>query len=573
MDEPDSLWVRSRRTLLYFDSLERAASTPAARSLFLDGPFIKSPLAHHREIWCNGLTSRYELMDCILPAAYELPCFSLPTCFLLSRVAVGEINNRLSLSTFYLLFALPTERSMETTTGGFWMMSKHISRRSFLQISGVVAAAGVLAACVPATAPQADGETSATGASDTINLKWDTFRGPGTGWNEERIDTFKETHPNVNIEFRPLTGASQQDNYGKMYAMHAAGDLGDICAFDPSHYHFWRAIDKQIIMPIDDLAEAADTDLTQWFERFMSLQYRNGTLYGLPSWGWAGWDTLVTNAVHLREAGIELPDPVGHDTPMDTIGEWARQLFVDGERFGIAVGVAGSAETAFTVLNRIWNSDLINEEGTKCVILDDPNSQAAFRWLYDLAVVDKVMPAQGSIENLLTATQEGKISMDWGGSLDVRNFKRANTDPAISEVTQILFPTREDGRFPSQMRGGTWNILNGSAHPTEAYAFLEHITSLDGAYGFNLVAGQGAFVRPDVLEKLIADDPIHEWFVPNLENGIAAHAPANSRGREYTDACNQYGSLLLDPTQPVEFEQGLQDLHDNIQAVLDMDPA
>jgi ABC-type glycerol-3-phosphate transport system substrate-binding protein len=452
------------------------------------------------------------------------------------------------------------------------MMSKNISRRSFLQISGFATAAGVLAACTPAApgaAPASSGEGAAP-ASDTVNLKWDTFRGPGTGWNEERIDTFRETHPNVSIELRPLTGSSQQDNYGKMYAQHAAGDLGDICAFDPSHFHFWRAIDKQIIMPIDDLAEAAGTDLAQWYDRFMVLQYRDGQLFGLPSWGWAGHDTLVTNAVHFREAGIELPDPVGHETSMDSIAEWAHQLYAEGERFGLAFSIG---EAAMVVLPRIWNSDLINEDGTKCVLLDDPNAQAAYRWLYDLAVTDKVLPAPGSIENLDTAIKDGLISMLWSGSLNVRNFKRDVTDPAIAEAWQILFPTREDGRFPSQIRGGTWNILNGSAHPTEAFAFLEHITNLDGCYGFNLVAGQGAFVRPDVVQKLIEDDPVHEWFIPNLENGIEAFAPANSRGREYTDACAQWGALLLDPTQPVEFEQGLQDLHDNIQAVLDMDPA
>ena len=450
-------------------------------------------------------------------------------------------------------------------------MSKHISRRSFLQISGVVTAASVLAACAPAAGPQAGGETGgAAPASDSINLKWDTFRAPGTGWNEERIDTFKEVNPNVNIEFRPLTGSSQQDNYGKMYAQHAAGDLGDICAFDPSHFHFWRAIDKQIIMPIDDLVEADDVDLTQWYDRFMSLQTHQGNLYGLPSWGWAGWDTLVTNAVHFREAGIELPDPVGHDTPMDTIAEWARALYIEGERFGLSVA---PTETSLPVLCRIWNSDLINEDGTKCMLLDEPNAQAALRWLYDLAVGDKVLPAPGSIENLATANKEGKVTMNWSGSLDVRNFKLDVTDPAIGEVAQILFPTREDGRFPSQIRGGTWNILNGTAHPTEAFQFLQHITSAEGCYSFNLVAGQGAFVRPDVMEQLIENDPIHEWFLPNLENGIPAHAPANSRGREYTDAVAQYGALLFDPTQPVEFEQGLQDLHDSIQAVLDLEPA
>jgi ABC-type glycerol-3-phosphate transport system substrate-binding protein len=205
--------------------------------------------------------------------------------------------------------------------------------------------------------------------------------------------------------------------------------------------------------------------------------------------------------------------------------------------------------------------------------MEDENAQASFRWLYDLSVTDKVMPAPGSVENLATANKEGLITMNWSGSLDVRNFARDVTDPAIGEAAQILFPTREDGRFPSQIRGGTWNVLNGTAHPTESFQFIEHITNTDGCYGFNLVAGQGAFVRPDVLDKLVVDNPIHEWFLPGLENGIPAYAPANSRGREYTDACNQYGALLLDPTQPVDFEQGLQDLHDNIQAVLDMDPA
>ena len=451
------------------------------------------------------------------------------------------------------------------------MMSKNISRRSFLQISGFATAAGMLAACAPTVAPQSgDSGASAPPASDTVNLIWDTFRGPGTGWNEERIETFQETYPNVSIEFRPLTGSSQQDNYGKMYSLFAAGDLGDICAFDPSHFHFWRAIDKEIIMPLDDLAEAAGTDLTEWFEQFISLQFRDGKLYGLPSWGWAGFDTLVTNAVHFQEMGIDLPDPVGHDTSMETIGEWARALYVEGERFGLGVT---PSEATFAVLPRIWNGDLLNVEGTKCTILDDEGAIASFRWLYDLMVTDKVLPAPGSVENLASANQDGLITMNWGGSLNVRNFKRGVTDPAIGETAQILFPTREDGKYPTQLRGGTWNILNGTEHPTEAYAFLEHITGTDGCYGFNLVAGQGALVRPDVLNKLVEDDSVHEWFIPNLENGIAAYAPSNSRGREYTDACAQYGALLLDPNQPIDFEQGLQDLHDAIQTVLDMEPA
>ena len=165
-------------------------------------------------------------------------------------------------------------------------MSSQLSRRSFLKMSGAAASLAVLAACA-AGAPAADGDAGGAPPAASINLVWDTFRAPGTGWNEERIDSFQEMNTDVTVEFRPLSGSTQQDNYGKMYAMFAADDLGDICAFDPSHFQFWRAIDKDIIMSLDDLVAANDFDLGAWFEQFMGLQYYQGSLYGLPSWGWA----------------------------------------------------------------------------------------------------------------------------------------------------------------------------------------------------------------------------------------------------------------------------------------------
>ena len=167
--------------------------------------------------------------------------------------------------------------------------------------------------------------------------------------------------------------------------------------------------------------------------------------------------------------------------------------------------------------------------------------------------------------------------MNWGGSLTVRNLDRditaAGVDPSVAEVWQILLPALPDGRFPSQLRGGTWNIRQGTEHADVAYKFLLHIAGEEGSISFNLVSGNFAAVRPDTVQALIADNPIHEWFLSSLENGMPAHAPANSRGREYTDAVAQWTDLLLDPNQSVPFEEGLQNLHDNVQAVLDMDPA
>lgn len=48
--------------------------------------------------------------------------------------------------------------------------------------------------------------------------------------------------------------------------------------------------------------------------------------------------------------------------------------------------------------------------------MEDENAQAAFRWLYDLMVVDKILPAPGEL-NAGSDQLEGKITMNWYGSL------------------------------------------------------------------------------------------------------------------------------------------------------------
>jgi ABC-type glycerol-3-phosphate transport system substrate-binding protein len=328
-----------------------------------------------------------------------------------------------------------------------------------------------------------------------------------------------------------------------------------------------RAIEKQIIMPLTELINADGLDLSQWFEQFITIQYYKGDIYGLPSWGWTGHDTILINKKIFEAEGIELPEPTAHDTSMDTIAEWAHMLYTENERYGL---LPTYSETALVVLSRAFNGDLLNADGDKCLLLEDANAEEGFRWMYSMAVEDKILPMPGELQGgFVGLTEEGRVAMQWAGSLNVRNFKRDIQDAEKAEAWQVLFPTREDGKFPCQMRGGTWNLRMGTEYPQAGYEFLKHITSTEGCVGFNLVSGNGALVRPDVLEILIARDPVHEWFIPNLNNGIPAHAPANSRGREYTDAVQQYAQLLFDRENPVPFEEGYQNMADNIQKVLD----
>jgi len=399
---------------------------------------------------------------------------------------------------------------------------------------------------------------------------WDTFRTPGTGWNEERVATFMDSYPNVEVEFRPIVAGGQQESYGKMYAQFAAGDLGDVCAFDPSHFHFWRAIDKNIIIPIDDLIDAEQLDLSQWYPQFIEMQRYKGKIYGLPSWGWAGYDCMIINSLIWEKAGEPVPAPKGYDVSIDQLTEWAHKFHKEGEQWGIGLGW-GEANVA--VLARIFGGDLINEDGTKCLLLE-PGSVEAMKWAYKLAVEDKIVPSgQDLSPGGEPALGAGKLVMYHGGSLNVLNAEKAATDPEIAKVSQILFPKRKDGQIPSQLRGGTWNICSLSKNVPAAWEFLKHITSTEGCVGFNLVSNNFGLVRPDVLPVLKAKNPIYDWFEPNVMNGMNICAPANSRGREYTDAVAQYCTKLMDKYNPIPFEQGLQEMNDAIQKVLDEEPA
>jgi len=407
-------------------------------------------------------------------------------------------------------------------------------------------------------------------------IVWDTFRA-NPPWDKDRIDSFKEKWPNVEVELR-MGVADQQANYAKWYAMEAAGDLGDIVQFDPSHFHFWRAADKNILMPIDDLIGAAGTNLDEWYPQFMQMSKYKGSFWGIPSWGWSGPDCIVANELALKEIGVDpMPDATTYSTTWEQIQEWIDKTRVaSGDKVDRYGWNWYGGESGFTVMSRWFGGDLINAEGTKCTFQDDEKALKGLRLCYDLVVTKKLAPVSGAFGQGVsneTALAEGRLAMYHGGSLNGINASKAVKDATKAKVNVILFPKREDGKVPSQIRGGAWQVHKTSKVPAIAYEFILHIAGKDGTLGFNLFGGNTALTRPDVLPLLRVQAPLYKNFEGNLMNGMVINAPANSRGREFTDAIAQNGAKLMDPIQPIPFEQGIEEMTKEIQKVLDQPPA
>ena len=407
-------------------------------------------------------------------------------------------------------------------------------------------------------------------------IVWDTFRA-NPPWDKDRLDNFKKLYPNVEVELR-MGVADQQANYAKWYAMEAAGDLGDVVQFDPSHFHFWRAADKNILLPIDDLIAADKTDLKEWYDEFVKMSKYKGKIWGLPSWGWSGYDCLVVNELALKEIGVEkLPDPSLYSTTWEQILEWihkTRKASGDKvDRYGFQWS---GGEAGFTVMSRWFGGDLINAEGTKTTFQDDDKALKGLKMVYDLVVTENLCPAPGALGQGVTnetACAEGRLTMFHCGSLCAVNAQRAVKDATKASINVILFPKRADGKVPSQMRGGAWQVHRTSKSPAIAYEFVKHLTSKEGCFGFNNFGGNTALVRPDVLPLLRVQVPMYKNFESNLTNGMVINAPANSRGREFTDVIAQMGAKVMDAIKPMPFEQGIKEMAAEIQKILDTPPA
>jgi ABC-type glycerol-3-phosphate transport system substrate-binding protein len=446
------------------------------------------------------------------------------------------------------------------------------------------------AAPAPTTAPAAAAATSAPAAAATTapagqaaapaagavkpgaggKLIWDTFRGVGTPWPDDRIKAFQETNPGWTAELRPipLPNNVQAEAYPKMYAMYAAGQLGDVFAFDPSHWEFYRAVPKGLLRAIDDYIKDDKFDTGQFYAPFVEMQKWEGKTWGLPSWGWSGHDGFIYNAVALQEAGIKEPDHNSPEWTMDSVREMAKKLtkMAGGgayDRYGISLSLGAIGGTVHS--RAFDNPDF--HDGKK-VFATDPNVAKAFRWEYDMCQTDKTAALPGAFQGAATDLfASGKLAIIQEGSLTVFNAQKAIKDEKLAVVRSVLFPKRKDGKRPTQMRGGTWNIGSKTKTPEAAWKFIQTLSNKDGTLKFNTIGGNGALVRPDIMSDPYFSHPGFKPFLDNLLTAMPAIVPANGRGTEFEQTYNQtWAETFLGK---IDFDGGLKKLQEAMQKVLD----
>ena len=454
------------------------------------------------------------------------------------------------------------------------------TRRALLGVLGIGTAAGVLAACgtqQSTTGQPATGQGSSaaqSGGPKTLapaTIGWDTFRGVaggvGTKWPDDMVKTFQDKNPSVKVEYRPIAlgDGGQQSAYPKMLSAAAAGTLGEVHAWDPSHWQMYQAAKKNLIRPLDSYVARDKYDLNQFYKSFIEYQRWEGKLWGLPSWGWTGSDGLLYNSDLVANAGVTFPAQNSAEWSMSKLYEIAVKVGKFIERTGGAGMTTGMpSAAAVTLWTRAFNADNLSPDGKKSVLLD-AGPKEAMKFIYDLANRERVIALPGTYQGDIFLN--GTLGMEQAGSLSVFNRNKAIKDGNPKFKTQLL-PKRKDGKRPSQLRGGTWNVGQSVKFPDHGWEFVKHITTREAVISFNANGGEGALTRPDIMNDDYFEDPNFRAFLENFENSMSHVVPANLNGFDFEAAYSKFGLPFY--KGEVGFEDGLTTLNTEVQKILDM---
>jgi len=425
--------------------------------------------------------------------------------------------------------------------------------------------ATVLAACGAPQSPSTGTAGGAGGAPEKI--VWSTFRGGADGgkWRQMQIDRYQAKFPRTKVDLQVLT-----QDYPKQFALAAAGSLGDVYAWDPSHWVFYDAINRRVIRPVDEYLKRDKFDLGQFYKPFNEYQRWDGKTWGLPSWGWTGHDGLLYNTELAQQAGVTFPDPKSAQWTMQSLYDIVVRLNrLVSPAGGFALSTTLPGAIAVTIFCRAGNGDNLSADGKKSLLLDAKNKEA-MRWVYDLAHKEKAVATPGRYEgNVGDLFMNGKVAMEQAGSLSVFTRNKANTGGQL-KFKSVLFPKRQDGKRPSQLRGGTWNVgveSAGTRSPDAAWELIKLITDREGALTLNTIGGEGALVRPDIMTDAYFADPNFKVYLENFENAMVHIVPSNFRGQEFETTVNDSGLPWY--KGEVGMDDGLRTWNEAIQRVLD----
>jgi multiple sugar transport system substrate-binding protein len=441
-------------------------------------------------------------------------------------------------------------------------LQRGFSRRQMLKAGSLAGASSLLPRGLAALARQ---DESLTGTFRTMS--WET-EAEMRKWQLHINSFFEENYPNLEVQID--YGIPWDEYWTKLQTTVAGGAQLDMCWMHDSRAKSYA--DLGMLMPLDEFI-AADPP-QGWPGDFYQSQVDafqlNGVQYGIP-YDWASGGFYV-NLDILGRAEVEVPTAESTFEQLLEAGLKIKESAPNpDEQWGFALPTQ-SHDTDWIVRtfggNQVTSDPLTSH-------FDDPNTIAAYQFLYDAIHTHQVMPAPEALEAMGLAEEvafaSGLVGLMY--SLNDAAFVFSEVVGDQAEWTMVPTPRGEDGRY--QFVGGSaFSIPTTAAFLDVAYQCLK-FTATDPANAPVTAEMGSMFVsRKEAWEAALpdpeqADPEVYRevFYTLGAEDGVAPLYFPGYQQWSSTVYKKNMDQLWAGATSDVAAV--LQQVHEETQAFLD----
>jgi multiple sugar transport system substrate-binding protein len=313
------------------------------------------------------------------------------------------------------------------------------------------------------------------------------------------IDDFMKINPSIQVKKMWFT----KDYYPKLATMIAGGTPPDIFRVSPDMVPIY--IQKGVVMALDSFITKSNTVKLDGFYPQVLYKYMfdgkvigKGKIYGFGT-DWSPDYALFYNKDIFDKAGLPYPD---RSLSWKEFRDASLKL----------TSRQGKKRVFGSLINNVFlliyqnGGRVFSKDGKKC-LLDSPEAIAAFQYLVDLRVKDKVMPSYADMQEAsqLELFQTGRLAMFLSGRYYVPILRdtvsgfRWGVAPGLHSKERVNMVTGPCG----------WVMSKRTKHPEAAWKLMEHLVVGDcekelAKAGYNIPV-----IKKIAESELFLTNPMH----------------------------------------------------------------
>ena len=357
----------------------------------------------------------------------------------------------------------------------------------------------------------ASGTTEASSSSTSENgkttLTYVTFLNPSdpaprSVAQNELIANFERDNPDIDVEVQVLGWA---DIGPRLIRSVAAGNPPDVTRIASDSLAQQYA--AKTLMDLTPFIEKTESDIEAYKNDFV-LDYNLDTDNGVKRAIWIDNRAVMLyyNKAHLAEIGLTEPPKTWEE-----IGQAAQKLSEKGHiGFAIGLSFAGSGNGFVEWFKpAIWSAggDLLDENGNAA--FNGPAGVKAMQMLYDFVYKYNCIPEEiltTDVDGIFQGFVSGRVSM-----LCFANHRFTTAQEALGAENVGIAPLPSfDGNEPGEAHVTGWMLAipEGSAHPEEAWRFINYMTSTEGNVINAEIGGELATRKSAFEDEYFKTDPV-----------------------------------------------------------------